>query len=115
MGSGIHGVNHVASLAKNMEETVHFYKEFLDIEIKRIASDTPEHKHYCLDLGGGGTLDFFEAKPGTASSERGSIGALNHLAITAEPAFIAATPSYWPITPIFFMSLRRPLIVVDLP
>jgi glyoxylase I family protein len=88
MGQAIKGVNHVASMAKNMEETVTFHGEVLDIGIKRIASDAPQHKHYVFDLGGGGTLDFFEAPAGTAESLRNSIGALNHLALTTEPAFI---------------------------
>ena len=88
MGTGIHGVNHVASYAKNMEETVGFYETFLDVKVKRIANDAPGHKHYSLDLGGEGTLDFFEAKPGTQAGDRDALGALNHLALTADPAFI---------------------------
>ncbi len=87
MEAGIHGVNHVATLARNMDETVKFYKEFLDVKIKRIANDAPGHKHYSLDLGGEGTLDFFEAQPGTEPTRPG-VGELNHLAITADPAFI---------------------------
>ena len=88
MGKGISGVNHVASLARNMDETVEFYGEVLDVGIKRIASDAPSHKHYVFDLGGGGTLDFFEAAPGIAESTRDAIGGLNHLALTTDPAFI---------------------------
>jgi glyoxylase I family protein len=88
MGTGISGVNHVASFAKNMEETVAFYSEVLDVGIKRIASDTPTHRHYVFDLGGGGTLDFFEAKPGSAEASRNDVGGLNHLALTTEPSFI---------------------------
>ncbi len=88
MASGLHGVNHVACLARNMDETVQFYQGMLGIGIRRIANDAPGHKHYCLDLGGEGTLDFFEAAPGTASGERDAIGALNHLALTADPEFI---------------------------
>ena len=85
MAAGIHGVNHVACLARNMDETVRFYQDFLDVTVRRIASDTPGQKHYCLDVGGEGTLDFFEATPGTEASQRDRIGALNHLAITADP------------------------------
>lgn len=88
MASGIRGVNHVACLAQNMDETVRFYDHFLDIKVRRIANDAPGQKHYCLDIGSGGTLDFFEAQPGTQASERDRIGGLNHLAITADPAFI---------------------------
>jgi glyoxylase I family protein len=71
-----------------MAETVRFYEGFLDIKVRRVVSDSPGHKHYSLDLGGEGTLDFFEAKPGTEASQREAIGALNHLAVTAEPSFI---------------------------
>ena len=88
MASGVQGVNHVACLAQDMDETVRFYDQFLDMKVRRIANDKPGEKHYCLDLGGGGTLDFFEAKPGTAASERDRIGGLNHLAMTADPTFI---------------------------
>ena len=88
MGESIIGVNHVASLARNMDETVAFYGEVLDIGIERIASDAPAHKHYVFDLGGGGTLDFFEATAESVEGPRDTIGGLNHLALTTEPAFI---------------------------
>lgn len=85
---GISGVNHVASMAKDMGETVRFYEEILDVPVRRIVNDEPGRKHYSLDLGGEGTLDFFEAPPGTGESTRDTLGALNHLAVTATPAFI---------------------------
>ncbi len=88
MASGLHGVNHLACLAKDMDETVRFYETFLDISVRRVVNDTPGQKHYSLDLGGEGTLDFFEAKPGAGAGERDAIGALNHLALTADPSFI---------------------------
>ena len=31
MASGLHGVNHIACLAKNIDETIAFYKDYLDI------------------------------------------------------------------------------------
>ncbi len=104
MGQGINGVNHIASVARNMDETVTFYGQVLDIGIKRIASDAPNHKHYVFDLGGGGTLDFFEAPVGTEESGRNSIGALNHLALTTDPAFIPTVEARlkergWPYRP----------------
>lgn len=88
MVSGLHGVNHLACLAKDMDETLRFYETFLDIRVRRVVNDTPGQKHYSLDLGGEGTLDFFEAKPGAGASERDAIGSLNHLALTADPSFI---------------------------
>jgi glyoxylase I family protein len=88
MAAGIHGVNHVACLARDMAETVRFYEGYLGVKVRRVVNDTPGQKHYSLDLGGEGTLDFFEAEPGTDASQRDRIGALNHLAITADPDFI---------------------------
>ncbi len=86
---GISGVNHVAAMARDMAETVRFYDEILDIPVRRVVNDAPGHKHYSFNLGGEGTLDFFEAPSGTPGTARDTIGALNHLAITATPEFIA--------------------------
>ena len=60
----------LSSNAQNIEETVPFYETFLDVKIKRIANDAPGHKHYSLDLGGGGTLDCFGAEALIVFSER---------------------------------------------
>ena len=90
MAAGLYGVNHVACLAKDMDETVRFYATFLEIGVRRIVNDTPGQKHYALDLGGDSTLDFFEAALGAGGTERNAIGALNHLALSADPAFIEA-------------------------
>lgn len=88
MAGPISGVNHVASMARDMDETVAYYRDVLGIGIKRIASDRPAHRHYVFDLGGDNTLDFFEAPPGTADADRSDIGGLHHVALTCEPAFI---------------------------
>ncbi len=85
---GISGVNHVAAMARDMDETVRFYGELLDIPIRAVVNDEPGHKHYSFNLGGEGTLDFFEAPAGTAGTTRDTVGALNHLAVTATPEFI---------------------------
>lgn len=86
--SGISGVNHVAAIARDMDETARFYKETLDVGVRKVVSDEPGRRHYSFDLGGEGTLDFFEAPAGTEGTARDTVGALNHLAITAAPAFI---------------------------
>ncbi len=86
--SGISGVNHVAAMARDMDETVRFYGELLEIGVRRVVNDEPGHKHYSLDLGGEGTLDFFEAAAGAGETSRDTVGALNHLAVTAAPEFI---------------------------
>ncbi len=91
MASGLHGVNHIACLAKNIDETIAFYKDYLDIPLKNVVNNTPGHIHIALDLGDGGTLDFFEAQPGTAGTERNTIGGLNHFALTADPDYIKET------------------------
>ena len=86
--SGISGVNHVAAIARDMDETARFYKETLDVGVRKVVSDEPGRRHYSFDLGGEGTLDFFEAPAGTEGTARDTVGALNHLAITAAPDFI---------------------------
>ena len=85
---GISGVNHVASMARDMAETVRFYRDILDVPVRRVVNDEPGHKHYSFDLGGEGTLDFFEARAEAGGAARDAVGALNHLAVTAPPAFI---------------------------
>ncbi len=85
---GISGVNHVAAIAKDMAETASFYGDVLDVTVRKIVNDEPGHKHYSFDLGGEGTLDFFEGAPGASGTARDTIGALNHLAVTATPEFI---------------------------
>ena len=85
---GISGVNHVAAIAKDMAETASFYGEVLDVPVRKIVNDEPGHKHYSFDLGGEGTLDFFEGSQGVGGTARDTIGALNHLAVTASPDFI---------------------------
>ena len=87
--SGISGVNHVAAIARDMDETARFYKETLDVGVRKVVSDEPGRRHYSFDLGGEGTLDFFEAPAGTEGTARDTVGALNHLAVTATPEFIA--------------------------
>ena len=52
MASGLHGVNHIACLAKNIDETIAFYKDYLDIPLKNVVNNTPGHIHIALDLGG---------------------------------------------------------------
>ena len=88
MGAELSGVNHLGSPARDMDETVKFYAEVLDVGVRRIANDEPGSKHYCFDIGGPGTLDFFEAKEGVGVSDPSQVGTLNHLAITSTPAFI---------------------------
>ena len=37
MASGLHGVNHIACLAKNIDETIAFYKDYLDLPLKNVV------------------------------------------------------------------------------
>ena len=90
---GISGVNHVAAIARDMDETARFYREALGVPVRKVVNDEPGRRHYSFDLGGEGTLDFFEAPAGTEGTARDTVGALNHLAITAAPEFIAEAES----------------------
>ncbi len=91
--NGVSGVNHVAAIARDMDETARFYREALGVPIRKVVNDEPGSRHYSFDLGGEGTLDFFEAPAGAEGTPRDTVGALNHLAITATPEFIAEAES----------------------
>lgn len=63
-----HGLHHVALAAKNLDETVHFYKQaFGFTELRRWGDETPAAM---LDMGGGNILEVFsgsgEAPEGNA-------------------------------------------------
>lgn len=90
------GINHVALVCRDMQETVEFYTQVLEMPlVKTIELPGGRGQHFFFDSGGGSTVAFFwfpdapEAAPGIASMDR-SPGAstatahasMNHLAIS---------------------------------
>lgn len=90
------GINHVALVCRDMQETVAFYTGVLEMKlVKTIDLPDGRGQHFFFDSGGGSTIAFFwfpdapEAAPGIASMDTSkgasmmtAHGSMNHLAIS---------------------------------
>lgn len=101
------GVHHLALVCRDMERTVDFYTNVLEMKlIKGFDLDGGYGQHFFFDMGGGGLLAFFwfddapEPQPGTTSaahlagSRDGNItsamSSMNHVAFDVAPDKIEA-------------------------
>ena len=81
------GVDHLALICSDIEATIRFYTEVLQMRLSDIIQnrDEPTSTHIFLDMGGGNLLAFFDFPDlGSAPTTRG-IGSMHHVAIKAEP------------------------------
>lgn len=86
------GINHVALVARDMQETVRFYTEVLGMPLVKTVELPTGGQHFFFDCGGGSSIAFFwwrdgpPAAPGVASvrqfpgDDRTAVGSMNHLA-----------------------------------
>ncbi len=82
------GVDHLALICSDIEATIRFYTEVLNMRLNRIVQnrDEPTSTHIFLDMGGGNQLAFFDCPElGPQPTMRG-IGSMHHVALKAEPA-----------------------------
>ncbi|NKB57878.1 MAG: VOC family protein [Alphaproteobacteria bacterium] len=80
------GVDHLALICSDMDATVRFYTEVLDMRLAKVITnrDDPTSTHVFLDMGGGNMLAFFDfPEHGPAPAVRG-VGAMHHVALKAE-------------------------------
>lgn len=99
-GFELRGVNHLALVCRDMEETVAFYTDVLGMPlVKTIELPAGLGQHFFFDCGGGDSLAFFwfpdapPAVPGvsapTGRPDQGSlvsaIGSMNHVAFGVPP------------------------------
>ena len=70
----IQGINHLALVCKDMDETVHFYEDIMGMKlVKTLELPNNMGQHFFFDCGNGDSLAFFwfpnapEAAPGIAS------------------------------------------------
>ena len=58
------GVDHLALICSDIEATIRFYTEVLQMRLSDIVQnrDEPTSTHIFLDMGGGNLLAFFESK-----------------------------------------------------
>ena len=88
----LNGVNHLALVCRDMDETVRFYTEVLGMKLIKTIALPDGGQHFFLDCGGGASLAFFwwadapPAAPGIASVEafprkpKSAVGSMNHIA-----------------------------------
>jgi catechol 2,3-dioxygenase-like lactoylglutathione lyase family enzyme len=80
------GVDHLALICSDIEQTIRFYTEIVDMRLVRIVTnrDDPTSTHIFPDMGGGNLLAFFDfPEHGDAPVTRG-IGAMHHVALKAD-------------------------------
>ena len=85
---GTGGVDHLALICSDLEQTIEFYTEILGMSLSKIVPnrDEPSSTHIFLDMGGGNLLAFFDfPKHGPKKTERG-VGSMHHLALKASTA-----------------------------
>ena len=90
------GINHLALVCRDMEETVRFYTQVLDMPLIKTVQLPDGGQHFFFDCGGGSSLAFFwwadapAAAPGIASVEdfprkpKSAIGSMTHVAFTID-------------------------------
>lgn len=86
------GINHLALVCRDMEETVKFYTEVLGMPLFKTVQLPDGGQHFFFDCGGGDAVAFFwwpdapPAAPGIASVKsfphepKSAIGSMNHVA-----------------------------------
>ena len=82
-GVGTDGVHHLVLISSDLQATVAFYTDVLDIRLVKVVEnrDDPTSTHIFMDMGGGNMLAFFDfPKHGDAPVVRG-IGAMHHVAL----------------------------------
>ena len=85
--AGTGGVHHLALICSDVEATIRFYTEVVNMRLTRIIQnrDEPSSTHIFLDMGGGNLLAFFDfPNLGGDPTARG-IGSMHHVAIKARP------------------------------
>ena len=86
------GINHLALVCRDMEETVRFYTEALGMPLVKTVALPDGGQHFFFDCGGGSLLAFFwwpdapPAAPGIAAVKdfpaepKTAVGSMNHVA-----------------------------------
>lgn len=90
------GINHLALVCRDMQETVKFYTEVLDMPLVKTIDLPDGGQHFFFDCGGGAAVAFFwwpetpAAAPGVASvrkfpsAPKTAVGSMNHVAFDVD-------------------------------
>lgn len=81
------GVHHVALIASDVEQTVRFYQDVLEMPLTEVFEnrDLPGSTHFFFDCGNGNAIAFFDLPGVDVSAYAEVLGGLHHLAISVEP------------------------------
>ena len=97
------GINHLALVCRDMEETVRFYTKVLNMPLVKTIQLPDGGQHFFFDCGGGNLLAFFwwenapAAAPGIASVEDfprkplSAVGSMNHVAFEMDESELEAS------------------------
>jgi catechol 2,3-dioxygenase-like lactoylglutathione lyase family enzyme len=85
--SAARGVHHVALLSSDVEATVRFYQDLLEMPLTDMFENRDYHgsTHFFFDIGNGNALAFFDLPGLDLGPYREVLGGLHHLAISVEP------------------------------
>lgn len=97
----ITGINHVALVCRDMQQTVKFYTEVLDMPLVKTVALPDGGQHFFFDAGGAAVAFFWwpetpAAAPGVASvrkfpeDSKTAIGSMNHLAFDVAQGELSA-------------------------
>jgi catechol 2,3-dioxygenase-like lactoylglutathione lyase family enzyme len=81
------GVHHVALLSSDVERTIRFYQDLLELPLTELFEnrDYPGSTHFFFDIGHGNALAFFDF-PGLDLGPYAEVmGGLHHLALSVDP------------------------------
>ncbi|MGE5597193.1 MAG: VOC family protein [Hyphomicrobiales bacterium] len=88
------GISHPAFSGKHRDETIHFYRDLLGMEVVLLQDnlDVSHEDHFFFHVGGDNFIAYFLPKPGvetaTWESAKSGSGWLDHLAIDTDDAGI---------------------------
>jgi glyoxylase I family protein len=91
--STVRGVHHLALIAKDVEETIRFYQDFLGFPLVELVENRDYHgsSHFFFDIGNRNLLGFFDFPGHDHPDFHETIGAVQHLALsTTQEEFDAA-------------------------
>ena len=86
--STVRGVHHVALICSDVERTIAFYQGLLGFPLVDVREnrDYPGSTHFFFDLGHGNMLAFFDFPGHNMPAWQETLGNLQHIAISVEPA-----------------------------
>jgi catechol 2,3-dioxygenase-like lactoylglutathione lyase family enzyme len=85
--SSARGLHHFAVVCSDVEQTVRFYQELLEVPLTEIFEnrDYPGSNHFFFDIGNGNLLAFFDFPGLDVGPYKEVLGGLHHIAISVSP------------------------------